>query len=122
MFINHQPPAYRRGFRSIMSKNVQVEYKAKACFLALLIRQCKIRHKKKVYETTPCTSVGFSVGSVGFSVDFTRSAASGRPFHRQSPELGGCPCLYATGPLISNLCIAAWQCCSSKIGSMKGKN
>jgi hypothetical protein len=67
--------------------NAQTEHKAKACFQALLrcsrfsrrslklslsinFRRCKSRQKKEVHETTPCTSVGNYVGSVGFYVDF----------------------------------------------------
>ena len=120
------PPACRRGRCVNMSKIAQAEYKAKACFQALLRRRrfssaaqrsllqgkCKVSVepsslglcrtaaftrccnlfataklgiKKKVHETTPCTSVGFSVGSVGFPVGFTRSAASERHFRRLPP-------------------------------------
>ena len=43
--------------------------------------RCKIRHKKEVHETTTCTSVGISVGSVGFPVGITFSAAPPRHFY-----------------------------------------
>ena len=33
--------------------------------------KCKAIQKTEVHEIVPCTSVGFSVGSVGFSVGFT---------------------------------------------------
>lgn len=42
----------------------------------------KGRDKKEAHETTSCTSVGFSVGSVGFPVGITISTASERHFRR----------------------------------------
>ena len=44
-----------------------------------------------MHETTTCTPVGFSVGSVGFPVDFTRSTASERHFHRLQPVAAHAP-------------------------------
>ena len=99
-------PAFRRFLCITMSKIAQAEYKAKARFLALLRRRrfsrqrkdrsilvCigKVRHKKRVHETTSCTPVGFSVGSVGFSVGITRSAASERHFRRHQPVAAHAP-------------------------------
>ena len=53
--------------------------------IALSFRHCKIRHKKGVHETTTCTPVGISVGSVGISVGIIFSAAPQRHFCTLQP-------------------------------------
>ena len=47
----------------------------------VVVRRCKIRHKKKVHETTSCTSVGYSVGYVDYSVGITLCACPQRHFY-----------------------------------------
>ena len=46
-----------------------------------LVCDGKGKHKKEVYETTSYTSVGFSVGSVGFSAGITLYAPPQRHFY-----------------------------------------
>ena len=45
----------------------------------------KSTNKKKVRSISPGTSVGNSVGSVGFSVGITPSASSQQPFYMLLP-------------------------------------